>query len=97
MLLIIHEDRAAPAELRELHVESRGTVSHGSGKSLNQCTLSFVDNSASRSSSSRPPEVCHEDRPINMDQEAAHEEPTSLLEVAIGRTRVLKEGKSMNC
>ena len=38
----------------------------------------------------------HEDRPTNMDQEAAHEEPTSLLEVAIGWAQ-LTEGKSMNC
>ena len=70
-------------------------------KRLEQSTLSFVVNSASTSSSSRPPEDNsvsmvlgrHEDRPTNMDQEAAHEEPTSLLEVAIGRTRVLTEGE----
>ena len=57
-------------------------------KRLEQSTLSFVINSASTSSSSRPPEGNsvsmvlgrHEDRPTNMDQdfqEAAHEEPTS--------------------
>ena len=87
-----------PAELRELG--SRGTVM-AAEKRLKQSTLSFVVNSASRSSSSRPPEDNsvsmvlgrHEDRPTNMDQEAAHEEPTSLLEVAIGWTRVLTEGE----
>ena len=51
--VIIHEGGAAPAELREL--ESRGTVM-AAEKRLEQSTLSFVVNSASTSSSSRPPE-----------------------------------------
>ena len=76
----------APPEMREL--ESHGTVMAAEKR------VSFVVNSVSRSSSSRPPEDYivsmvlghHEDGPTDMDQEAAHEESTSLLEVAIGRT-----------
>ena len=72
-------------------------------KSLKQSTLSFVVNSATRSSLSRPQEDnsvsmvlgCHEDRRTNIDQEAAHKDPwTSLIEVAIGRTQVLTKGEN---